>query len=266
MSNVESVKQIKLFFDSYYWRSAFLIAHSGVARQYRNSYLGALWLLLPAMAMMSIYMVIMPLIMKSDPQTYAIYLLSTLPLWQFIANSLSTAINALITNSENLKRCMISSTIFPLAEVLKNAYSYIVGFFGMAFLGLILGLPISWHVFLVPIYFIPVLVVVACMCIGIAYIVPYVQDLRDAITIIMNVMMWASAVVYPLSSLGSENARKIISWNPLYILLSPSVSLVYQHQIPDLFIIAKLLIVMVIALIVGYSLYSFGRKNYVYYL
>jgi ABC-type polysaccharide/polyol phosphate export permease len=266
MSQVESVKQIKIYFDSYYWRSAFLIAHSGVARQYRNSYLGALWLLFPAMAMMSIYMVIMPLIMKSDPQTYAMYLLSTLPLWQFIANSMSSATNALITNAEALKRCMISSSVFPLADVLKNAYSYIIGFFSMAFLGLILGLPISWQVFLVPIYFIPVLVAVACMCIGIAYIVPYVKDLRDAINIAMTMMMWASAVVYPLSTLGSENARNIISWNPLYILLSASVSLVYQHQIPDLLTIAKLLGVMVIALIVGYSFYRIGRKNYVYYL
>ena len=263
--NLGITKQFRLFLDPYYWRSAILIAYCGVARQYRNSYLGALWLLLPAIAMMVIYSIIMPMIMKSDAKSYVPYLLSTLPLWQFIANSLSSSTYSLIANAETLKRCIISSSVFPVADVLKNAYSYFVGFIGMAIFALLFGFDLSWHIFLLPIYLIPVMLTVMCMCVGIAYIAPYIQDIRDAITIAMNVLIWGSAVIYPITAV-SEKAQAIIHWNPLYILLEPAINLVHDHQIPSLFVTAKLFGVMFLALSFGYTLYRIGRKNFVYYL
>ena len=240
--NLGITKQFRLFLDPYYWRSAILIAYCGVARQYRNSYLGALWLLLPAIAMMVIYSIIMPMIMKSDAKSYVPYLLSTLPL-----------------------RCIMSSSVFPVADVLKNAYSYFVGFIGMAIFALLFGFDLSWHIFLLPIYLIPVMLTVMCMCVGIAYIAPYIQDIRDAITIAMNVLIWGSAVIYPITAV-SEKAQAIIHWNPLYILLEPAINLVHDHQIPSLFVTAKLFGVMFLALSFGYTLYRIGRKNFVYYL
>ncbi len=263
--NLKFAEQFKLFINPYYWRSAVLIASCGVARQYRNSFLGALWLLLPSIAMMCIYTLIMPTIMHSDPRTYATYLLATLPLWTFLSVSLSSSTYSLIANAETLKRCMISSSVFPVADILKNAYSYMVGFIGMAVIALLIGLPLSWHVFLLPLYFIPVLLTVMCLCVGIAYVVPYVQDLKDAIIIAMNMLIWVSAVLYPITMLPAK-AQKIMEWNPLYILLEPSITLVYRQQIPDAFVLLKLWIVMCLSLAFGYTLYRIGGRNYVYYL
>jgi ABC-type polysaccharide/polyol phosphate export permease len=207
----------------------------------------------------------MPLIMHSDPRTYAIYLLATLPLWNFMAVSLSSSTYSLIANAETLKRCMISSSVFPVADVLKNAYSYLVGFVGMAIIALVIGLPLSWHILLLPIYFLPVLLTMMCLCVGLAYIVPYVQDLKDAIAIAMNMLVWASAVVYPITALPGK-AQKIMHWNPLYILLEPSIILVYQQQLPDPVALTRLWIVMCLSLVFGYTLYRIGSRNYVYYL
>lgn len=257
--------QLKIFANPYYWRSAVLIASSAVARQYRNSFLGALWLILPSAAMMCIYTLVMPLIMHSDPRTYATYLLATLPLWTFIASSLSTSTYALLSNAETLKRCMISSSVFPVADVLKNAYSYMVGFVGMAIIALVIGLPLSWHVLLLPLYFIPVLLSVMFLSVGISYIVPYVQDIKDAIAIAMNVLVWLSAVIYPITALP-EYAQKLMHYNPLYVLLEPSIALVSGQHFPDVFAMLRLWIVMCLSLAFGYTLYRIGGRNYVYYL
>lgn len=262
---LDDARQLRKLVDPYYWQTALIIAQSGVARQYRNSFLGVLWLLLPPLAMMSIYTLVMPLLLRSNARDYALYLLSTLPMWQFMANSFITASNSLIQYAPTLKRCMISSTIFPLSDVLKNTYSYVVGFTAMVLLGLALGLPISWHVLLWPLYFLPVLVSVISLSIGIAYCAPYVRDIGDAITIAMNMLLWVSAVVYPIDVLP-EWARQIVQLNPLYVLLEPVITLVYHHQVPNLFVIVELLVVMCISLAVGYTLYRLGRRNYVYYL
>lgn len=251
--------------DRYYWQSALLIAQAGLSKQYRNSYLGALWLLFQPISMMCIYILIMPLVMKAHAGTYALYILSTLPLWQFMATTFITAPNALLEQADTLKRCMISSSIFPISQTLRHAYTYCIGFTVMLVVAWVAGLHITWHVFLAPVYFLPVLVGAVALSIGIAYIAPYVRDVGDAITILMNVMLWGSAVIYPLSALP-EWAAEIIGWNPFYMALDPMVHLVYLHEIPSLLVTAKLLGVMGLGLALGYALYKVGRKNFVYYL
>ena len=215
--------------------------------------------------MICIYAFVMPLIMKVDRNSYIPYLLATLPLWMFISNCLSSSTYALMSNAETLKRCMISSSVFPVADVLKNAYSYITGFSAMGLVAILMGLNLSWHIVLVPIYFIPVLLTVMFLCVGISYITPYIQDLRDAITIAMNVLIWVSCVIFPIANI-SEKAQSYIRLNPLYMLLEPTITLVYLHEIPETYVALKMLSVMVVTFFIGYFLFLIGRRNFVYYL
>lgn len=262
---LEAVKQFRIFADPYYWKSAFLIGSCGIAKKYHSSYLGSFWLLLPWILNMIVYLIIMPMIMKIDARSYALYLLSTFPLWQFIAVSISSSTNSLIDNAETLKRCIISSSVFPVADIIKNTYSYFVAFIGMALIAMMFGLSFSWHIFLFPIYFIPIMMSVMSLCVGISYITPFVRDLKYAIEMIMSILVWASAILYPITVLP-EHIQKIVSWSPIYILFEPIINIIYLQQIPSLLVTTKLLGLMILCITTGYIFYKIGRKNFVYYL
>lgn len=265
MLNAPSLAQWKIFGDIYYWRTALFIAKSNLAKQYRNSFLGIIWTLVQPLSMVVVYAIIIPLIAHFSTENYPLYIICTLPLWGLISNSLVSANYTLLAQAETLKRCMISTTVFPIAEMIRLSYTYFISFAVMYVVVMLMGYSVSWHVLLWPLYFIPVMLSITGICIGIAYAAPYVRDIAEAIVVGMNVMIWFSAVVYPITAVP-EWVGRIMAWNPLYILLQPLIELVYYQRLPGLFIMVKLFGVMFISLAIGYTLYRVCRRNYVYYL
>lgn len=260
-----SAKQFRVFFDPYYWRTAVLIAKSNLVRQYRGSYLGMVWTLLQPMTMLLVYASVMPLLTRLPARDYSLYIICTLPLWGFIANTLVGASSSLLGQGETLKRCMISSSLFPVADVLRHVYIYAIAFSVMCLGALLFGLPIDWHALLVPLYFIPVLITVMALAIGIAYVAPYIRDIGEVVMVGMNVMMWFSAVPYPVEAMP-EDYRGLMLWNPFYNLMHPVITLVYGRAIPDIESVLRLLIIMGISIALSFVLYRVFRRNFVYYL
>lgn len=262
---MRGLKQFSVFLDIYYWKTAILIARSAMSKQYRNSFLGAMWTLIQPLIMLLVFTLVMPILIKFPVKDYALYILCTMPLWNFFSSTLIGAALSLLEQAETLKRCMISSTVFPIADVLKQGYSYCIAFLTMYIAGMLLGLPGSWHVILLPLYLIPIMLTIMAASVGIAFVAPYVRDVADMLLIGMSVLSWFSAVPYP-AELLPEHLRVWLEWNPFYILLKPVIILVYEHQIPDLVTMARLFGLMALTVLVSYSLYRACRRNFVYYL
>ncbi|MEI6730601.1 MAG: hypothetical protein WCL30_05015, partial [Pseudomonadota bacterium] len=137
--NIALFRQFGILFDRYYWQTAILIARNGLARMYRNSFLGMLWTLFQPITMVLVYTTIMPMIMKSPRSDYALYVVVSLPVWGFFAACLVGSSRSIIDNRETLKRCMISSSVFPIADVIRNSYIFFISFFTIYFMALLVG-------------------------------------------------------------------------------------------------------------------------------
>lgn len=262
-----TLRQFGVFFNPYYWQTAILIARNGLARQYRNSYLGKLWAMLQPFTMAMVYTIIMPMIMKlSSVSNYALYIIISLPLWSFFSGVMIASSNSILANGETLKRCMISSTVFPVADVLRGTYMLAFSFCTMYAVALMLGYTsITWHMLLMPVFFLPVLIIMLSVCIAIAFIAPYIRDIGELVVMGMTISFWLTPIVYTPAVLP-PSAMEIMLWNPFFIMIHPLQMLAYEHIIPDIASILRLLALMCVAIVVGFSIFRVCRRNYVYYL
>lgn len=267
MSSCSALRQFSIIFNRYYWETAILIARNGLARQYRNSFLGMFWTMLQPLTMVMVYTTIMPMIMKTARvENYPLYIVISLPLWSFFHTTLTGACNSLLTNGETLKRCMISSTVFPVADVLRNSYTLSIAFCTMYSVAILFGYAhVHPYLLLVPLYFVPVLIILQATSIAIAFVAPYVRDVGELITMGMTITFWLTPVVYTPSHLPAE-AMQYICWNPFYIMMHPIHMLAYGQTMPDLAATASLLGLMLVAIGVGFGIFRLCRRNYVYYL
>lgn len=263
--SIAALKHFGVFFDRYYWQTAVLIAKNTLARQYRNSFLGMLWTLFQPLTMVFIYVLIMPLIMRQSVSNYPLYMIVSLPTWGFFSASLFAASYSILNNGETLKRCMVSSTVFPVADVLRNTYTYFISFCTMYFVAVLLFAPLKPILLLLPIFFIPVLMTIGALCIAIAFLAPYVRDIGDFILVCLNMLFWLTPVVYSFDILPVW-AQKIMQWNPFFILIHPIQLIAYAHVMPGLGDIFRLCGLTVVAIGVGFGIFNICRRNYVYYL
>jgi ABC-type polysaccharide/polyol phosphate export permease len=255
-----------IFFDRYYWQTVLMIARNSLARQYRNSFLGLLWTLLQPFCMVIIYTLIMPLIMRAITPNYVLYIIVALPMWNFFSAALISSANSIIANGETLKRCIISSTVFPLAEVGRHAYTLFVSFVTMYVVALLLGVvSFSPLIFLVPLYFIPILITIGALAVAIAFIAPYVRDIGEFVYMAINMLFWLTPVVYQISVLPA-NIQSFMEWNPFFIMIHPIQMLACNHIMPSMGETLQLIAVAIIAIAVGSSFFKICHRNYVYYI
>jgi lipopolysaccharide transport system permease protein len=265
--SVTTLQQFSVFINRYYWHTAVLIARNSLARLYRNSFLGILWTVLQPLTMVMVYATVMPMIARF-PSTgnYPLYIIVSLPTWGFISTSLTTSSHSLLSNGPTIMRCMVSSTVFPVADMLRNTYTFFVSFVTMYVMALLLGIA-SLHpaLLLLPLYCIPLVMTLGALSIAIAFIAPYLRDIGDLIGVMMTVLFWLTPVVYPLTAL-TPRAQALMQWNPLYIMVHPVQMIAFDYVLPGPADMLPLLALTLLSIGFGFFIYRLCRRNYVYYL
>jgi ABC-type polysaccharide/polyol phosphate export permease len=258
--------EINKIFDKYYFLTAVIIAGNSITRQYRDSFLGVLWTVIQPSTQVIIYAVVFSTIMRFPIENYVVYLIAGVVLWGFISSSLIGASNSLISQADTIKRCMISKTIFPIAEVLRNLYTYIVSFFIMyIFIVLFTSHEIGISIVLFPIYLGAIVIVLSSLSIALAFLTPYIRDVGDFVSIALNISFWLTPIIYPIEMMP-EDKRFLFEFNPFYILIRPIITIIYSNQIPSMYQTITLALLVLVSVIVSYLIYRLCRKNFVYYL
>ncbi len=252
--------------DKYYFLTIILISQNTLSRQYRDSVLGILWTLIQPTTQVIIYSIIMPHIMRFPVENYTTFLITSIFTWSFISQTLVTTPNSLINNAEIIKRCIISKTIFPLSDVSRLFYNYIISFLCMYVLLVLLSITkFDTVVLLLPLYLILIFITLAAISIALAFSAPYLKDLNEIMTVLVSVSFWLTPIVYPITIIP-EHLRYLFEFNPFYIMIKPISMIVHQHVIPNFLDSLYLILLTVFSSLISYMIYRVCRKNFVFYL
>lgn len=259
------VRPFGRFADKYYFLTALIIAQNSVTRQYRDSFLGVVWTILQPAVQIIVYSLVFARIMRFPVENYVLYLIGSLLVWQMMSGVLIGACNSLIAQAETIKRCMVSLTVFPIADVFRALYTYAISFVVMYAYALIFLVPFNPMIFLLPVFLLPVVIGLMALSIALAFASPYIRDIGDVMTVILNVAFWLTPILYPISAMP-EDVRPLFDYNPFYIMIRPINMVVHDGVMPDAYAILTQLGVMAVAVGFSYLVYRVCRKNFVYYL
>jgi lipopolysaccharide transport system permease protein len=194
-----------------------------VESRYRGSYFGILWAVLNPMLMLAIYFVVFGVIFGGhfrDPKVeslkdYAMAMFLGLTLYQLLAETLGAS-PLLITGNPNLvKKVVFPLEILPLAQAgglwFNLAIGLILALGGWLVIGNVLTLSgLLW----LPVILLPLLMLSAGLAWLFAALGVFFRDLAQAMPFIAQVIMYASAVFYPVSRIQSAGVWSILKWNP----------------------------------------------------
>ncbi|HYC59647.1 MAG TPA: ABC transporter permease [Thermoanaerobaculia bacterium] len=185
--------------------------------RYRQTFLGALWVMGQPLVSMLIFTLLFGRVAKLQSETavpYPVFVLSGTIMWNFVAATIQHAGNSLIGSSFLISKVYFPRLVIPLANGLTNLVD-----FGVAALLLI---PVmAWYSVLpgVEIVLLPLVVLVAVLfAVGVglwvaALNVEY-RDVRIVIPWILQIAMFVAPVVYPLEALP-QKYRWLAQLNPV---------------------------------------------------
>jgi len=216
--------------------------HTSVRREfqskYRNSVLGAAWMVLNPLAMIVVYTVVFAQVMRSrlpgndTTFAYSIYLCAGVLTWNYFAEIATKAQGMFLDNAALIKKINFPRICLPIIVVCNASLNFAI-IFGLftAFLllsGNFPGLPF--------LALAPLLALQVALAIGLGLVLGvlnvFFRDVGQFFSIALQFWFWFTPVVYPVAVLPA-NVRQWLVWNPMAPLVIGYQQVLVGHQWPQ---------------------------------
>ena len=205
-----------------------------IQARYRQSVLGFGWALVQPVFSMVVITVIFGNFVRvpSEGIPYPVFAYVAILPWSLFSGSISAAVPSILRNMHLVTKIYFPREILPLSAILARLVDFIIA--SLVFVALMLWYRIPVHVTLL---FVPLLLVIQILlALGIsllgAAISVFLRDISFAIPLGMQLWMYATPVIYPLSMVPER-------WCPLYFL-NPMAGIIESYrqvvlhgQLPD---------------------------------
>ena len=185
--------------------------------QYAQTVLGAAWAVVQPLLTMLIFTLVFGRLAKipSDGVPYSVFTLAALIPWMYFSSAFSAASASLVNSSNLITKVYFPRLIIPIVSILSGLVNFAVSCVVLAIMMIWFHLTPSW----MAIPMIPALLLLMILTatgVGCWLAAVYIQyrDVRQIVPFIVQIWMYISPVVYPLS-LVPARYRTLYSLNPM---------------------------------------------------
>lgn len=204
-----------------YYRDLILeLVKKEIKVRYKNNILGYAWSILNPLAQALVFFVAFQLILKVDIENYVLFLILGLFPWQWFLNSVATSSVSILNNANLIKKTVFPREYIIYAGVLNDTVHFILSLPVLALFLLIYNQPIQpQYLLLFPVLVLIQLFVTLGISLLVASVNVFFRDLERLVSIILNMMFYATPIVYALDMVPN-NLKYIIYANPLALLIT----------------------------------------------
>ena len=232
-----------------------------IKARYTQSVLGIGWAVLQPLFLMIVFTVIFGKLVKinTNGMDYAVFSYTALVPWDYFSNSLMLTTGSLIQNSNLLSKVFFPRIVLPMSTVLSTLVDFFIAFILVIVLMIWYQVsPTLWVLFLPALLLLMVVLSVSLGSLFTALAIQY-RDVRHGISFLVQGMMYASPVVYPVSIIP-DKYRLIYGLNPMAGVIEGFRSaLLGATPMPWDLIIVGTIVTLVLA-VIGLTYFKFTER------
>ena len=246
-----------------------MLAQRDVSSSYKQTVLGPFWFILQPLMVTAVFSYLfgrMGRLGTSDVPHYLFYM-SGLVLWTFFAETLMKTSNVFVSNANLFSKVWFPRLCVPLAGVLTNLVPLLVQLalflIGMAFY-LASRNPFihpNWRIVLTPLIFLQL----AALGLGLGLIVSAwtrrFRDLAFGIKVGLQLWMFGSAVVFPISRIADPHDRLLFFLNPVVPLIESFRYAFFGVSLVEPWHLALSTAVSLVVLFLGIALFNRAEQT-----
>lgn len=256
----------QLIRDTYRYRELiWALALKELKIRYKRSVLGFMWALLNPAFMMLVLTLVFQTIMKFPLKHYAIFLLSVLLPWTFFAQSLSYAVEAIVSNGDLIKKVAVPKLVFPMAAVVSNIINLLLSLIPLAILVPLMRHPFYWTWLYLPVPLLALAIFTLGMTFFFAAANVYYRDVSHILQVVLSAWFYVTPIIYPIDAIPAQY-QWILKLNPIIYVINGFRLSVYYGLLPKAPSIIASFVCAFISLFIGYSIFRRYQDNFVFYV
>ena len=200
-----------------------LFVKRNIITQYKQTILGPLWFVIQPLMTTVMYMVVFGGIAKisTDGLPQPLFYLAGISFWQYFSDCLTKTSNTFVNNASIFGKVYFPRLVTPLSDVISNLVRFGIQF--ALFLLVYLYYAFFTDAVIQPNLYALLLPVLVVMLAGLALgfgilfssMTTKYRDLQLLLSFFVSLWMYATPVIYPLSTISNDTLRIVMQLNPL---------------------------------------------------
>ena len=254
------------------WRNRQLIwqmTRREVVGRYRGSVIGLAWSFFNPVLMLIVYTFVFSVVFKArwnvggdESRTdFAIILFTGMIVFNLFAEIVNRAPGLIISNVNYVKKVVFPLEILSWVTLGSVLFHSLVSLFVLLLAQFILNQSLPWTIVLFPLVLLPLILSSLGAAWFLAAIGVYVRDVGQITGVVTTILMFLSAVFYPLSALP-ERYHNLLKLNPLVLIITESRNVLIYGSLPEWFSLGIASFVGFIIATAGFWWFQKTRKGF----
>jgi lipopolysaccharide transport system permease protein len=170
---------------------------------YKQTVLGIAWAILTPFFSMFVFTIIFGMMLKvpSDGRPYALFSFAALVPWTYFSQSLVGATNSLVQSTNLFTKVYFPRMFVPIVPVFSKLVDFCVAFVMLAILMACYRVAPSFNIVFLPMLLVMMMLTSAGIGMFLAALAIKYRDVRHAISVVVQILMYAAPVVWPVSKI-----------------------------------------------------------------
>lgn len=233
--------------------------------KYRRSKLGILWTLIEPLLTMIVLSVVFGTLYNRD-RFFPVYVLTGRLMYTYFSNATKAAARSIRSNSGMMRKVYVPKYMYPLSAVISNFITFLISLIVLVGVAVYLRVPVTTHVFaaIVPLF------ILFVMALGVGMILAtlevFFRDLEYLWGVALMLIMYCSAIFYPIERLTEKGLGWIFDLNPLFAVIRNFRNAVLYGTAQNMQALLYASVVSVVSLVLGLVVFCKKQDDFILYL
>jgi len=254
------------------WRNRQLIwqmTRRDISMRYRGSIIGLAWSFINPILMLLVYTFVFSVVFKARWNTsgneskadFAIILFSGLIVFNLFSEIVSRAPMLITSNVNYVKKVVFPLEILPWVALGSALFHALISLLVLLFIQFILKFSLPWTSIFFPLALLPLVFASVGFAWFLSALGVFVRDVGQITGIFITILMFMSAVFYPVSALPKQY-QGLLRLNPLVLIINESRKSLVLGELPDWISILVALSISLAVASLGFWWFQKVRKGF----
>lgn len=203
--------------------------------KYKGSFLGILWSFVNPLLMTLVYALVFPYLMRgAGYEHYTTFLVIGILAWNWFSISISLGTYTIIGNGGIIKKVYFPREILPISVVTSGMINYLISCIIICLFLICSGIGFSKYILFLPLIILAQYLLTLAIVFIACSINVFIRDLEYIVNFIVQMLFYATPILYSTDLFAGTKIEKIIQLNPMTTIVNCYRDIFYWQNMPHI--------------------------------
>lgn len=230
--------------------------------KYKQSFLGVLWSFINPLLTALIYALVFPFILKSTEAHYVTFIIIGILPWTYFTNTIIQGTTCILANAGIIKKVYFPREIIPISVNTSGLINFLISCLIIFIFLIFSGIGFSFYLLYLPLIILTQYVFQLGIILITSAVNIYVRDAEYIINFLLNMLFYATPILYSASMFSGSKIEWIIRINPMASIINSYRNVLFYQTIPEIKTLLFTLGISIILLYIGFKVFNKLQKGF----